>query len=202
MAAVLLAAGASRRMGRAKQLLIAPGTGGLTLVAHAAAMAATAGLSPVVAVVGARAGEVAAALGPGVEAVLNPDWAAGPGTSVATGVRHVIDHHPEASAVLLTPIDLPRVTADDLRRLISAAAGSPAGASAAAFDDSIGAPAVLDRRHFAALLALPPERGAGALLRAIGATPVDLPAAADDIDRPEDYRRLCKAAAAGNGGAG
>ena len=195
-AAILLAAGESRRMGRAKQLLP---WGDTTLAGHAASVAAAAGLAPVVAVVGARAAAVAAAFPPGVEIVVNQHWRAGPGGSVAAGVRHVLANHPDVAAVLLTPADLPRVTADDLRRLVDAAAASPAGVAASKFGDTVGAPACFVRRHFADLTNLNPAKGAGPLIRAPGegVAVVPLESAADDVDRPADYERLTRPAAAG-----
>ena len=193
-AAILLAAGESRRMGRAKQLLP---WGDTTLAGHAASVAAAAGLSPIVAVVGARAAAVAAAFPPGVEIIVNENWQAGPGGSVAAGVRHVAENHPHVAAVLVTPADLPRVTADDLRRLIDAAARSPAGVAASLFGGTLGAPACFDQRHFAALMNLPAANGAGGLIRrlaesAAGVARVELAAAAEDVDRAEDYERIAR----------
>ena len=183
-------------MGTAKQLLP---WGDTTLAGHAAAVAVEAGLSPVVAVVGARAPEVAAAFPPAVETVLNELWQRGPGGSIAAGVRHVVERHPDVSAVLVSPADLPRVTAADLRRLSEARRNSAAGVAASAFGDILGAPACFDRRHFADLLALNPAYGAGQLIRRLGAgvAAVALAAAAEDVDRPEDYRRLTAPAEAG-----
>ena len=191
-AAILLAAGESRRMGTAKQLLP---WGETTLACHAASVAAAAGLSPVVAVVGARAAAVAAAFSADVEVVVNEDWRPGPGGSVAAGVRHVLASHPDVSAVLLTPADLPRVTADDLRELVKAAETSPCGVAASRFRETVGAPACFASRHFAALTKLNAAKGAGPLIRRLteedaGVAVVPLEAAAEDVDEPGDYARM------------
>ena len=194
VAALVLAAGESRRMGRAKQLL--PLADGTAMAAHAAAVALAAGLSPVIVVVGAGAAAVAATLPAGVEVVVNDAWRGGPGTSVTAGVRHLIARHPAVAGVVVTPADLPKVTAGDLLRIAAAALAAPSGASASRFGGTLGAPAGFARRHFDALLALDPARGAQRLIRSIsGVAQVPVEAAADDVDRPEDYERIIFVAA-------
>jgi CTP:molybdopterin cytidylyltransferase MocA len=50
---------------------------------------------------------------------------------------------------------------------------------------------VFGRSMFDALLSLDPAAGAKRLLMGPDVVPVDLPAAAVDVDTPEDYRRVC-----------
>ena len=83
VAAVVLAAGASTRMGRNKLLLEVDGE---TLVARAARIAAEAGLDPVLVVLGHEADRVAAALsGPPAGRSSNPEHASGKASSCAPG---------------------------------------------------------------------------------------------------------------------
>ena len=181
-AAVILAAGGSRRMGRAKHLLRLPD--GRTMPCRAADAAAEAGCDPVVVVLGPDAEEVAATLGPHRH-VINDRWPDGMGGSIRIGVDAVAD----TDAVLLALADQPRVTSSELRQLMDAARDS--GAAASAYAGTIGVPACLHRPHFAALRSLDPAAGAKVLLQSLpNLAVIDLPAAADDADTPEDAERL------------
>ena len=104
VSAVLLAAGESTRMGRAKPLLPWEGT---TLVQYQVASLQNGGVDEVCVVTGAG-GE---AVGPlfadvtGVRVVPNPDYKSGKTTSVRTGVRAV---DAAAAAVVILAVDQPR----------------------------------------------------------------------------------------------
>ena len=107
--AVILAAGGSARMGRPKALLELRGVP--LLVAHARAFHAM-GLRVTV-VLGAHAEAVAAVVPAGVRIVTNGDWArTGPAESAALGLAGL-------GPSLLTPVDVPPASADDLAALIS-----------------------------------------------------------------------------------
>lgn len=186
IAAVVLAAGGSTRMGRPKQLLPVRGT---SLVRHAVAAARDGGCDPVVVVVGANADAVEAELtGESVRVMRNADWAAGPGTSVRTGVAAV----GAAEAVVVLLCDQPFVDAAHVRRLIGeyGATGRPMAASA--YAGEVGVPALFVRSCFADLLALDPAAGAKRLLARNGdrVAAVPFPAGAVDLDTPADYARL------------
>src|SRR3954465_11585648 len=109
LAAGVLAPGESSRLGTPKQLVLYQG---LPLVARAARAALNGGADPVVVVLGANAERVSAALsGIPVIPVLNPEWARGMGTSVATGVRAILDQNPSTGGVLIMLADQPLVGA-------------------------------------------------------------------------------------------
>jgi len=109
---VLLAAGGSGRMGTPKQLLE---FGGKPLVRHSAEVALAA-FESLIAVVGASAAEVEAALaGLPVQVVHNARWKDGVGTSIQAGVQRAAELGLEG--VVLLPADQPLVTADHLRAL-------------------------------------------------------------------------------------
>lgn len=85
VAGVLLAAGASTRLGTPKQLLEKDG---IPLVRRTAITGLQAGLNPLVVVSGSDAAAVEAALeGLPVQVVYNPEWQSGQGSSVAAGVK-------------------------------------------------------------------------------------------------------------------
>lgn len=182
-AVVVLAAGGSSRMGRAKQLLPYLGK---TLVEHAARVALASGASEVVVVAGAHASEVREALSRlKVRVIVNPDWEQGMGGSIARGVAALSG---SIETVVIALGDQPQIPPQHLRDLASQ--GKPVVASS--YDGIVGAPAAFARSEFSRLLALSGETGARHLLRS-GDTPpfiIEFARAKVDIDTPEDYRAL------------
>ena len=199
LGAVVLAAGGSTRLGRPKQLVVHEGR---PLVVRAADAARRAGTNPVVVVLGAEADAVRAVLSdlPVVQ-VMNARWADGMGTSVAEGLRAIIEHAPALRGVLLALADQPLVDHAALGRLLAmwieadtsaGDGGAHVTIAAAAYAGTVGVPAVFGRAHFDSLRSLAPEAGAASLLRASGACVlrVSMPEAAMDIDTPVDLDRL------------
>ncbi|AHG89695.1 MobA-like NTP transferase domain protein [Gemmatirosa kalamazoonensis] len=187
VAAVVLAAGASTRLGRPKQLVLHDGE---PLVRRAARAALDAGAEPAVVVLGAHADLVRRALdGLPVSAVMNDAWETGMASSLRVGARAALDAG--ADAVLVTLVDQPLVDAAALRRLVAAFPG-PYGVVASTYGDALGVPALFAREHAEALLHLTGDAGAGGWLRARGAavTRVAMDEAALDVDTEGDLARL------------
>lgn len=118
VAAIVLAAGASRRMGRPKPLLP---WGGVTLLAWELEVLQQSCVDRVVVVTGRAAGEVRRSLGEGARrCVFNPRWALGRAGSLAAGARALLrsgDGAPEA--VLVQNVDQP-TRAEIIDRLVRA----------------------------------------------------------------------------------
>jgi len=193
LTAIVLAAGPSTRLGRAKQLLAWPATGE-ALVRRAARVARSAAGRAVV-VVGAREDEVRAALdGLDVDVVVSEAWARGMGASLRAGVAAAsAEDGPSAcDAVLVTTCDQPLVGEAELAALARAHAASPSSPAAAAYGGVVGPPAIFPRRLFEDLLAIPDGAGARRVLDAHAASlvAVDMPAAARDVDTEDAYRAL------------
>ncbi len=181
--AIVLAAGASTRFGRTKQL---ESFDGLPLVTGAIRKAEAVCGDRTVLVVGKDWQQVAAACEPlrGFF-VINDDYAQGIAGSIACGVRTVAEC---ADAVILTMADLPLIGAVHFENLARTWTESPHSIVASAFEDTLGPPAVFPKADFDALLALQGDRGARPV---IDANPdrvlaVSCEEAAFDIDRPED----------------
>lgn len=191
VAAVLLAAGSSSRMGRPKQLLPFQGT---TLIRAAARNALASECSEVVVVLGARAGTIMKELsGLPVRIQCNEDWAKGIGTSIACGVREAMANVAELDVIVLLLADQPRVSELAINQLIDMAASSGAAVVASAYQGTVGVPALFSRALFGELLALPPDQGAKHLIaRRSDCVTVPIPEAACDIDTREDYDAVCR----------
>lgn len=179
----VLAAGASSRLGRPKQLVLVDGVPLIRLVARAAARSRCA---RVAIVLGANAANVAPALeGLDVERVDNPEWAEGMAASVRAAAawagRHALD------ALLLAVADQPRLSSRHLDALIAASRDGERPA-ASAYGGQLGVPALFPQRWYARLALVRGDTGARQLLRASGelVVAVEWPAGALDVDRPED----------------
>jgi len=162
IAAVVLAAGGSRRLGRPKQLVYRHGR---SLVRNAAAAAVGAGCDPVVVVLGASAGEVAAEVEElSVQPVVNAGWSAGIASSIREGVRVVREEAPGVSAVMLLACDQPHLDAEILERLVDAFDGGQGSRVASGYAGTCGIPALFERSLFERLERLEGEQGAKSLL--------------------------------------
>ncbi len=185
LAIVVLAAGGSTRMGSAKQLLP---LAGVSLIRRAASAALATGCRPAVVVLGRDATVMRAELaGLDVIAVDNHDWHLGMGGSIRAAMAAV---PADAAGVVVTLCDQPHVDAAALATLI-AAFHRTGRTVAARYAGTLGVPVVFGRDTFPDLLALDPAAGAKRLMAGPDVVAIDLPAAAVDVDTPEDYRRLC-----------
>jgi molybdenum cofactor cytidylyltransferase len=194
IAAVVLAAGGSTRMGRPKALLLWQGR---SLLRHTVGVAREAGCNPVIVVLGAAADRLRPDLD-GVPVLLaeNPDWELGPGTSIRVG----LDAIGPADAVVFLACDQPLVDAAHVRRLIAAHRETGRPMAASGYAESAGVPALFARECFPDLGSLPPGSGAKQLIarhpEAVAVVP--FPAGAIDLDTPEDYERFTREQPHGN----
>jgi molybdenum cofactor cytidylyltransferase len=191
VAAIILAAGASRRLGQPKQLLDHRGE---TLLERAIHLANAAGAAPVLVVLGAHF-EVISAAFPLNEAIAihNDKWEQGLATSIHAGLRALDVCAPHIPGVLLMNCDQPRLTSDHLRALIEAFdAQAVAGIVASAYAGILGVPAVFPRSVFPQLNALRGDKGARSLLAQPPCTLIalSLEGGEVDIDLPADLEQL------------
>jgi molybdenum cofactor cytidylyltransferase len=186
IAAVVLAAGRSTRMGGPNKLLAE--IGGRPLVRIAAEEALASRARPVIVVVGHQRGEVEKALaGLPLELVYNPDFAEGLGTSLKAGIAAV---PADAEGAIVCLGDMPQVDAGLIDRLI-AAFDPDRGALVVmpTFAGKRGNPVLWSRRFFPDLAAIEGDVGARHLIGRYGEAVVEVPlegkAALVDVDTPE-----------------
>jgi molybdenum cofactor cytidylyltransferase len=157
IAAVVLAAGASKRLGEPKQLMT---LGGETLLERAVRVARESGCLPVVVVLGAEYGQVlgSSVLGD-VVTVINDEWEKGMASSIRLGVRSLGFAAKDAEGVLLMTCDQPAVTAKHLFHLTLRAE-----VKASRYAGKNGVPAFFPKKYFNKLMELKGDAGARELL--------------------------------------
>lgn len=191
VAAVVLAAGRSTRMGDVNKLLAE--WHGKPLVRHAVEAALASHASPVLVVTGHEAEVVEAVLsGLDVRFVRNPDHAQGLSTSVCAGIAAL---PAQAAGVVVLPGDMPLVQPQTIDRLIAAFADRPdASAAVPTLAGRRGNPVLLSRQLFPVVTAQTGDVGARGLLDAAGEAlievPIDDDSVAFDIDTPEALANL------------
>jgi molybdenum cofactor cytidylyltransferase len=191
--AVVLAAGASTRMGEPKQLLRLDGR---TLLRRTVDTLLASPAWPVVVVLGAHLElirpEVARLP---VLIAENREWAEGLASSIRTGVKVLEEFSLSLEAALLVLCDQPNLSPETVTRLIEAHHRTGKSIVAASYGQHPGPPALFARSHFPELMEL---RGAGGAKPLLTRHPellatVDLPELAADLDTAEDYQKFLEA---------
>ena len=186
---LLLAAGASRRLGAPKQLLAYKGE---SLLRRAARTALASLCRPVIVVLGAHRESVESEIADlPLEIVFNEGWAMGMGASIRAGMEY-LTARADTRAVVVMLCDQPRVEARIINELVAAYRVTNAPLVTAKYDGTHGVPALFDQRLYPALLALTGSQGAKNLILAHSAhlSEVPAPEAALDVDTLADYERL------------
>jgi len=189
--AVILAAGASTRLGQPKQLVRLEGE---SLLHRTARLALEAGCSPVLVVLGFEAETLRAELrGLNVDVVVNHEWQEGMGASLRSGMEALRKTDPQPNAVLVLVCDQPRLAAAHLRTLLAHHQSARRIAiTASVYARRAGVPAIFAAKLFSALLASSGDRGARNLIRAHAAEVqgIPWPAGELDLDLPEDLTAI------------
>lgn len=186
LAAIVLAAGSSTRMGRDNKLALP--WAGRAMVCHPIDAAITAGFDPVVVVTGHESERIEALIGDRPVAIVhNPRYASGMASSLRAGLR-ALPQGVDGVAILLG--DMPQVSADHLRRL--AAAFDPAENRAIVVptrNGRWGNPLLWGRRFFEEIGALDGDRGARIIAENAPDLVIEVEIADDavllDFDTPE-----------------
>jgi molybdenum cofactor cytidylyltransferase len=197
--AIVLAAGASRRMGRNKLLL--PYAGG-TVLERVVRTVRGGAVASVTVVLGATSPECSAVLGGlDVGITVNPC----PEGGMLSSVKWALSQASEAADAFLFALgDQPQLRSEVLASLIRAAETDARSIFVPVYGGRRGHPVLFRALHRAEILALPPTVGLNAVMHAQPAEVAEVAAASDDvlwdIDTPEDYRRALEELPSGTAG--
>lgn len=185
--ALILAAGESRRMGRVKALLPLEGRTFLEVLVERFCRA---GVAPILVVLGSAAPEIRSAvkLSP-TRVILNPDPGRGQLSSILCGLDALPPD--EVDALFIAPVDVPRVGAGTLRRMVESLGEHRLVVPT--FRGRRGHPALFSAALFPALRATPLDEGARAVVHATSdrlELETDEPGVVQDFDSPEQLEAL------------
>lgn len=192
---IVLAAGASTRLGQPKQLAKLGGKAALHIVISSAV--AVAG-SDVTVVLGAHARDMTYLLNrTSASWIVNREWEEGMASSIRAGVAAL---PPTCDAALILLGDQVCVTAGDLKRLIDAWKGNESCIAASVYDRGVGVPAIFPHTCFSELAELRGDRGARLVLERNKdrLVRVAMPNASIDLDTPEQLAELSEQFKAGS----
>jgi molybdenum cofactor cytidylyltransferase len=187
--AVILAAGSSSRLGRAKQLLK---FGENSLLEHTTAVVQQViGASNTILVLGANAATISQSchIDNAVRQVINLDWDSGMSSSIRIGLKEAMKQH--CDAVLFVLCDQPFIDVNLLQDMIRLF-DQKKGIIASNYNGKNGVPAIFDANFFPDLLNLNGQEGAKKIIEANHAevTSVSFPLGAWDVDTEADVKRL------------
>jgi len=189
LAAVVLAAGSSSRLGRPKQLL--PFGDGV-LLDVVLDLVRAGDFAQRIVTLGGAADEVRAAVDlEGFDVVLNDDFRSGCSSSIGAAVSAVA---PDVDGIVLLLGDQPRMRAEAITAVARGRGDAPI--AVARYRDGIGHPFVLSRATFPALAALHGDRGVWKLIERLGTAVARIDVASAmpaDVDTESDYQALLAA---------
>jgi len=189
---LLLAAGASSRMGQPKQLLP---WGEHTLIEHQIqTLLATS--NPVNLVIGSNSDLILPIIQKfPVTIFINTDWESGMGSSISIGIRQINQLFPEAEGVLITLLDQPLLTASYFQKMLGAfLPGSQQILVSRSASGWTGVPVLFDQCYFKELSGLKNDEGAKKVLKRHEKhiTFLEGGELLEDMDTPETYQQLLK----------
>jgi len=188
---ILLAAGASSRLGQPKQLLM---FGDLTLMDHCIHVAHGSNADLIIVVVGAQPHSVSAQVSDKTHIANNVYWQEGMASSIRFGIKTLLELAPSAEGAILMVCDQPYVTSLLLNTLIATYQTTGKSIVASGYDNTFGPPVFFHKRYFPELIQLSGDVGAKALIKE-HADEVELVLFAKgniDIDTVADYQKLLK----------
>jgi molybdenum cofactor cytidylyltransferase len=193
IAAVVLSAGESSRMGRPKALLPIDGE---TFVEKIVGTLKKTSLGKIVVVLGHNAGEMKQRMQHlPVEILVNPDYKLGQLSSLQVAVRH-LEQNPDCDAMLVHLVDHPYIDAKLVEAMIERFTASGKLIIVPRHEGKRGHPVIFSRRLFGELLSAPSDQGAKAVVNAHRDDTLEVDTTNEgitlDIDTPELYKRHVK----------
>src|SRR5258705_9789332 len=187
---MILAAGASTRMGKPKQLLLHRGQ---TLLRSAVETAVASLCRPIVVVIGAHAELVKEELEHlPILVVENREWEKGMSSSIRIGLDALVDTCAKLDGVVIMLCDQPFVTAGVINSLVEAHRKTGKIIVTSSYRETRGVPAFFSRQLFGEIAALESNEGARQVIanHSDAVAAIYFPEGTVDVDTPGDYEAL------------
>lgn len=183
---LILAAGASRRLGRPKQLVDFNDS---NLLNHVIREAIDSDFDDTLLVLGSESEKILRSVIP-VDHVVNDNWSEGMGSSIATGVKILSEMG--SQGVLICVCDQPYVSRDLFNEILNIASESEKGIVTSNYGVGSGPPTYFDKKYFASLVKCEGDKGAKRILEenASDIRYVSFNKGRIDIDTPSDIKKL------------
>jgi molybdenum cofactor cytidylyltransferase len=192
IAAIILAAGASTRMGTPKQLLPWRGR---SLLRSITETAIAANCYPIIVVLGAYSMQIQPEVHDlPVQVVDNPAWQIGMGSSISSGIQALLRQDIVIDATILLLCDQPFVSVHTIQQMRSIYETTHQPIVASTYNKTIGVPALFHTKFFPELADLHQSEGAKVVIQRhlSSVAKFDFPQGALDIDSPQEYQFLLK----------
>lgn len=189
---IILAAGASTRLGKPKQLLEYRGK---TLLDHAVNEAINAKADAVFVIFGENADLFQKEIdNEKIRIVINKDWEEGMASSVRLGLDTLLKSKPYVDAVIFMVCDQPYISSSVLNELIITQQRTTKQIVTCNYGESIGPPALFHKKYFRELAKLKGDVGARNIIQENmhDVAFIQFPKGQIDIDTNEDYESLKK----------
>ena len=190
--AIILAAGASSRLGSPKQLLPYAGK---TLLQHSLQIAIDSIAHPVIVVLGAHADDIKKETDFNqAHTIVNTEWQEGIASSIRDGIKALVETDPHTEGAVLMLCDQPYVTPALVNELIMVHQNTGKPIVACSYSDTLGVPALFHKSIFPALLQLKDDLGAKGIIQqhAKNTEVITFSKGNVDIDTETDYQELSK----------
>ncbi len=187
---LILAAGASKRLGQPKQFIIYKGE---TLIRRIVKEALEADLGPVTVVAGHQHDKVKEEINDlEADVFYNKEWKEGLGASIRNGLKYVLSKNPDTNALILSAVDQPFVNADHLRKLADTYDPARNMIVASAYGGTFGVPVLVDSFYFDELKQLKGDEGGKKIFANYIKDIIEIPfiEGSIDIDEKEDLDAL------------
>ncbi|MEH2306423.1 nucleotidyltransferase family protein [Nostoc sp.] len=187
---IILAAGASTRMGTPKQLLR---YGEQSLIRHVVQVANASVCHPIIVVLGSYAERIKPEINSEqVHIVENPLFSEGISTSIRVGIEALNIINKEAKAVVLMVCDQPFISPQLINQLVEVHETTLNPIVASQYADTLGVPALFNRTLFAKLTTLSGTDGARHIIKKYlqEVLAIPFPEGVFDLDTPDDYEQL------------
>ncbi|MEB3180115.1 MAG: nucleotidyltransferase family protein [Nostocaceae cyanobacterium] len=187
---IILAAGASTRMGKPKQLLLYQGR---SFLQHTIETALNSQCRPILVILGANAAKINPKISNfTVQIVENQQWSEGMSASIRVGMEALIAVQKNITAVVITLCDQPFLSAAIIKKIFDVYLATDKPIVACQYADTLGVPALFSRAIFSELMNLQAGMGAKYIINKYhhDVLSVPFPEGAIDIDTPQDYEQL------------